>query len=67
MPEYEDEVAYVDAVTSEAASAGILERFPAQYIPTSVFIDGDGQIVDTYVGPLTEEELRARLDELTAH
>lgn len=64
MPEYEGEVAYVDAVTSEAASAGILERFPAQYIPTSVFIGSDGEVVETYVGPLAEDELRAKLEAL---
>lgn len=64
MPQYQGEVAFVDAITSESASAGILARYPAQYIPTSVFIDADGVVVETFVGPLSEVELRQRLDAL---
>jgi hypothetical protein len=66
MPEYEGRVAFVDAVTTEAAAAPVLERFPTQYIPTSVFVGADGEIVETVVGPLTEAELRGYLGALAA-
>lgn len=66
MPEYEGRVAFVDAVTIDAAAEGVLRRYPGQYIPTSVFVGADGTVADTYVGPLTAGELRARLDSLLA-
>jgi hypothetical protein len=66
MPEYEGRVAFVDAVTDDPAAEGVLRRYPGQYIPTSVFVDGDGEVADTYVGPLTDVELRGRLDSLLA-
>jgi thioredoxin-like negative regulator of GroEL len=51
-------------VTSEPSAEAVLERYPAQYIPTSVFVGVDGAVVDTVAGPLTESELQARLDAL---
>jgi hypothetical protein len=33
-------------------------------MPTSVFIETDGTVVDVHMGPLDEDELRARLEEL---
>lgn len=33
-------------------------------MPTTAFFDLDGRLVDMHVGPLTEAELRTRLDEL---
>ena len=38
--------------------------FGGVQMPTSVFIDTDGTVVDVHTGPLDEDELRARLDEL---
>lgn len=64
MPEYEGRVAFVDAVTSEASARPVIERYPTQYIPTSVFVAADGTVVDTVMGPLSEAELRTRLDAL---
>lgn len=64
MPEYEGRVAFVDAVTTDPQAAGVLERYPSQYIPTSVFVDGQGAVLESYIGPLSVDELRARLDTL---
>jgi hypothetical protein len=33
-------------------------------MPTTVFIDASGEVVDVHSGPLTEAELRSRLDDL---
>jgi cytochrome c biogenesis protein CcmG/thiol:disulfide interchange protein DsbE len=38
--------------------------FGGVQMPTSVFIDTDGTVVDVHTGPLDEDELRARLEEL---
>ena len=66
MPEYEGQVVFVDAVTTDPAADAVLERYPTQYIPTSVFVGADGEVAETLVGPLTEAELRTRLDALAA-
>ena len=41
-----------------------LTYFGGVQMPTSVFIDTDGTVVDVHMGPLDEDELRATLDEL---
>ena len=64
MPEYEGRVAFVDAVTTDAAAAQVLARYPSNYIPTSVFVAADGAVAGTVIGPLSEDELRMRLDSL---
>jgi cytochrome c biogenesis protein CcmG, thiol:disulfide interchange protein DsbE len=38
--------------------------FGGVQMPTSVFIETDGTVVDVHTGPLDEDELRARLEEL---
>ena len=47
MPEYEGQVVFVDAVTTDPAADAVLQRYPTQYIPTSVFIGADGQVTET--------------------
>lgn len=64
MPEYEGRVVFIDAVTDDPAAAAVLERYPTQYIPTSVFVDDTGEVVDTVIGPLSDAQLRGRLDAL---
>ena len=65
LPEYEGRIAYVDAVTTDPPARPIIDRYPTQYIPTSVFVGADGAVVDTVIGPLSETDLRERLDALT--
>ncbi len=43
--------------------AVLLERFDGFGMPTNVFVDGDGNVVDSWVGELTEEEFRNRVEE----
>lgn len=64
FPEYRDAVTYVDAATDDGRTRPLFERFAFQYIPTSIFIGADGQIVDQVTGVLTDGELRSRLDAL---
>lgn len=67
MPEYDGRVAFVDAVTTDARAEGVLDRYPSQYIPTSVFVSGDGAAVESHIGPLSADELRERLETLLAN
>lgn len=66
MPDYEGRLAYIDVPAEDPEADGILERFPAPYVPTSVFIAGDGGVIEEYVGALGDAELRAKLDALLA-
>lgn len=56
----------MNAITDEASANELAKRFSFQYIPTSFFVAPDGTVADTHTGPLTEAEMRARLDELIA-
>ncbi len=64
MPEYEGRVAFVDALTTDSAADEVLRRFQVQYIPTSIFIDADGEVTEVYVGPLDEGALRVKIESL---
>jgi len=57
-------VAFVDAVTTDPSAQPVIDRYPTQYIPTSVFVGADGTVADTVIGPLSEADLRTRLDAL---
>jgi len=61
MPEYVGRVVYVDALTTDPSAAPVLDRYQTRYIPTSVFVSGAGDVVETYIGPLDETQLRAKL------
>lgn len=61
MPEYEGRVAYVDALTTDPAASEVLRRYQVQYIPTSIFIDGSGEVAEVFVGPLDEGALREKM------
>ena len=43
--------------------AVLLERFDGFGMPTNVFVDAGGNVVDSWVGELTEAEFRERVDE----
>jgi hypothetical protein len=62
MPEYAGRVVYVDALTTDPWAIPVLERYQARYIPTSVFVSDAGDVIETYVGPLDETQLRVKLD-----
>jgi hypothetical protein len=54
----------VNAITDDASGRQLAQSPPFQYIPTSFFLNRDGHVVDARVGPLTEQEMRERLDSL---
>ena len=64
MPDYVSKVAFVDASADVPGGRTLAERFAVQYVPTSVFIDRQGTVVEAYIGPMSPAQLRARLDAL---
>jgi len=50
--------------TYDDPDASALTYFGGLAMPTTVFIDASGEVVDVHSGPLTESELRSRLDDL---
>jgi len=57
---------FVNAITDDPSAQKLASKFRFQYIPTSFFVNADGTIADSYTGPLTEADMRARLDKLVA-
>ena len=62
---YDGRVAFVNAITDDPSGQRLAADFDFQYIPTSFFIDGQGNLVDSYTGVLSPTDLKARLDRLT--
>ena len=44
----------------------VLSKFRVLGIPATIFIDGDGEIFDSWSGPLNEETLREKTEEMLA-
>lgn len=66
MPEYEGKVVFVNALTEDGSSRELASRFTFQYIPASFFVRSDGTVADSFIGPLSDADLRTRLDKLIA-
>ncbi|NTU70787.1 MAG: thioredoxin family protein [Coriobacteriia bacterium] len=66
LPEYADRVVFVNAISDDASARQLAARFQFQYIPTSFFIAPGGDVVDSFTGALSEEELRTRIESLIA-
>lgn len=62
IPDYDGQVVYVNALTSEPSTIELAKRFAFQYTPTGVFIDAEGNQTNIFTGIMTEAELRAELD-----
>ena len=56
----------MNAITDDASAQQLASKFSFQYIPTSFFVTSDGTVSDSYTGPLSDSEMRARLDKLVA-
>jgi thioredoxin-related protein len=65
IPEYEGSVAIrtYDVETS-ADAAALAGEYGVQYVPTFVFLDGEGENVNVIIGEVSESELKDALDEL---
>jgi thioredoxin-like negative regulator of GroEL len=66
LPEYDGEVEFIDALNGLQGSEELAGRFEANYIPTSVFVDANGEVADFVIGPIEAPDLREELDALAA-
>ncbi len=64
LPSYKDKVVFVNAIAGEGSADRLAELFAFRYIPTSFFLGPGGNVSGSHTGPLTEVEMRARLDAL---
>lgn len=64
MPEYDDKIVFVNAISDDASARQLAARFRFQYIPTSFFLAPDGSVQDSFTGAMDETQLRAYLDAL---
>lgn len=66
VPEYADEVTFVNVITDDPSGQQLSSRFAFQYIPTSFFLKADGTVADSYTGAMDEAQMRSYLDALAA-
>ncbi|MBN1193034.1 MAG: thioredoxin fold domain-containing protein [Coriobacteriia bacterium] len=65
IPDYEDEVAIRKYNVQESdEGAALAEMYGVQFVPTLVFVNSDGTVVDTIIGEVPESTLRKVLDDL---
>ena len=63
--EYADTVAIrkYNVETSDEGAA-LADSFGVQFVPTFVFVNSDGEAVDTIIGEVSESTLKQALDDL---
>lgn len=63
--EYEGSVA-IRKYNVETSDEGALlaNEYEIQFVPTFVFVNGDGEVVDTIIGEVSEATLKKALDDL---
>jgi thioredoxin-like negative regulator of GroEL len=67
MPEYSDDVFFVNAITDDPSAQQLAADFSFQYIPTSFFLAPGGEtVIDSYVGAMDATQMRGYLDALIA-
>jgi thioredoxin-related protein len=63
--EYEQDIAFrIYNVEKSDRGAELAEEYQVEYVPTFVFVDGEGTVVNTLVGAIEEDALRTALDRL---
>lgn len=63
-PEFEGKIALVNIDVNDPLEKGLLEQYQINYIPTTFLLDGNGKIISQYVGVLSIEEMREKLNAL---
>lgn len=65
IPRYDATVAIrMYNVETSADGNALAEEFGVQFVPTFVFVDADGTVVNTIIGETTEKTLASELDKL---
>lgn len=65
VPEYADEIVFVNAITDDPSGQQLAAKFQFQYIPTSFFLSpGGAEVTDSFTGAMDEAQMRTYLDAL---
>jgi thioredoxin-like negative regulator of GroEL len=59
--EFAGEAAVLQLDANEAANANLLQRYGLRGHPAFAIVDRDGRLAETFIGPQSEETLRASL------
>lgn len=63
-PEFEGKVAFVNIDVNDSRENELLRQYQISYIPTTFLLDGNGEIQTQYVGVLSVDEMRGKLNDL---
>jgi len=65
IPDYEGDVAIrIYNVETSEAGAALADEYAVQFVPTFIFVNSDGEVVDQLIGEVSEKTLRQALDDL---
>ena len=64
--EYYDEINFVYLDVDDPANASFKEQFDFRYQPQLFLLDGEGQVVKEWVGPISREKFVAAFEEILA-
>lgn len=62
--EFTGKIVFIDVNFDDPAEQGIIKKYDVRLLPTSVFFDGDGNLVDKKVGPKPADEYKDTLVQL---
>ena len=63
---YSDQIDFVHIDWDDSGTPEIARRFGVLRRSTYVLIDADGNVLWTWIGPLTQAEVTAKIDEILA-
>ena len=63
-PRYEDKVAIRVYNAETETGAALAEEYGVQFVPTFVFVNSDGEVMNTIIGETSEKGLTNELDKL---
>lgn len=63
-PQYDGKVAIRMYNAENDAGNELAEEYGVQFVPTFVFVSSDGEVMNTLIGEVSENALKAELDKL---
>ncbi|GAB4290085.1 MAG: hypothetical protein Kow0067_16300 [Coriobacteriia bacterium] len=61
---YEGDVVFKVLNANAGEGSQMAQQFGIQFVPTFVFMDSNGQVVDQVIGAMSEDALRQRIEDL---
>ena len=62
--EFAGKIVFINVDLSNRAEKGLIKKYDVKAVPTSVFFDGDGNLVDKKIGPKPPDEYKDTLLQL---